>query len=170
MKTKIITFILTFIFVTSCSLDEKIYDTPMADTFIQSDADVTFLMNGVYSPLPMFNCYKTCGAILVFFCEDILAVTNATYRDFNTRSVPYSHRYLTPIWSSLYTVIKNANSLMLNVEESTVLTDPFRERIIGELHFMRAFSHFELVVFSGEYLYRCNRSPEIPIFIRKRIR
>jgi len=149
MKTKIITFILSFIFISGCSLDEKIYDTPMAETFIQSDADVTFLMNGVYSPLPMYNCYKTCGAILVFFCEDILAVTNSTYRDFNTRAVPYSHRYLTPIWNSLYTVIKNANSLINEVEESSVLTEPFKERIIGELHFMRAFSYFELVRLFG---------------------
>ncbi|MDR2773361.1 MAG: RagB/SusD family nutrient uptake outer membrane protein [Tannerella sp.] len=150
-KTKIIIIsAISVIIAVSCSLEENIYDTPMADSFIKSEADVAFLVNGIYAPLIGFNCYKTTAGYLQFYTDDNLAITNATYQLYAKRTIAPSHTYFQPTWGSFYTVIKNANIVLDMVEKEEVLSEDFRKRIVGEIRYMRAFVYFELVRLFGK--------------------
>jgi hypothetical protein len=148
MRLKYKLFILLAI-LTSCNLEEKIYDTANADTFIKSEADVLSVLGGVYSYLSAFPCYKSNLIYQIFTGGDDIATTSSTYRLFCERTVSSSNSYFTTPWTSFYQTINNANALMGTLENSDLFSESFKSRMMGELYFMRAFSYFNLVRLHG---------------------
>lgn len=135
--------------VSSCSLEEEIYSSAIADTFAQSEKDVLALVNGVYSLLPTFDCFKSNLNYIILYGGDDLSTASAAFRLFNERTVSASDRYFITPWRSFYRVINHANSLIETLENSEVGSEAFRKRIVGEMQFMRAFSYFYLVRLHG---------------------
>jgi hypothetical protein len=132
-----------------CSLEEEIYSSAIADTFVQSEADALAMVNGVYSLLPTFDCFKSNLLFITFYGGDDFATTSANYRLFNERTVSASNAYFVTPWRTFYRVINHANSLIETLENSSVGSDSFRSRLIGDMRFLRAFSYFYLVRMHG---------------------
>lgn len=149
-KFKIITAIF-ILFLTGCSLEEQIYDMPTSDAFIKSNSDVVPLLNGVYSHMQYFNSFKSNLLYTIMFGGDEIASTNALIRSFAERTVSSTSPYFTTPWNSFYSTINEANTLMntLNNLDEGVVSESYKQRIIGELHFLRAFSYFYLVRIHG---------------------
>ena len=150
MKIKIIFFALVVsLLSTRCSLDEKIYDTAMTDTFVQGESDIRFVLNGVYSFFPAYNSYKSNLTYQILFGADDFTSTSATYRLFLERTISSSNGYFTSPWSSYYLTINNANSLMESMDKMENISESYKNRIMGELYFLRAFSYFNMVRLYG---------------------
>ncbi|WP_233875791.1 RagB/SusD family nutrient uptake outer membrane protein [Dyadobacter sp. CY323] len=150
MKFKSLFCSLLFCFgVSSCSLDEQIYSSAIAETFVKSEQDVLALVNGGYSLLPTFDCFKSNLTYSIMFGSDDVASTSATHRAFNERTVSASNGYFITPWRSFYRVINHANAVIETVQKSEVGSEALRARIIGEMQFMRALSYFYLVRMHG---------------------
>lgn len=135
--------------LTSCSLEEKIYDSAIADTFVKSEDDVLSVLSGVYSYLPTYNCYKSNLNYQILYGGDDIATSSSTQRLFVERTVSSSNNYFTTPWTSFYQTINNANALMETLEKKEIGSDGFKTRVMGELYFMRAFCYFNLVRLHG---------------------
>jgi hypothetical protein len=133
----------------SCSLEEEIFDNAMSESFIKSDADVAFQLNGVYSFFTTFGGYKSNLTYPLIYGGDDVATTGGIQRPFTDRTLPASNVYHATPWTTYYNTINNANALMEALETSTVVSDAVKRRTMGELHFLRGFSYFNLVRFYG---------------------
>ncbi|ANH81683.1 hypothetical protein A8C56_12435 [Niabella ginsenosidivorans] len=151
MTTKYIAILITALLLTGCSLKEKIFDSAISDNFIQSEDDAFFQLNGVYSFFPTFGSFKSNLPYQIIDGGDDIAVNNATKRLFNERTISSSNIYFTSAWSSFFNTINNANALMETLGKLApgILSDSYKDRIMGELYFMRAFSYFYLVRLYG---------------------
>ncbi len=137
------------LFLQGCSLEERIYSSAISDTFMQSEDDVIARVNGVYSVLPTFDCFKSNLNYIIFYGADDIGTTSAAFRLFNERTVSASDRYFITPWRTFYRVINEANAMIETVGASEIGSEAFRRRIMGEMHFMRAFAYFYLVRMHG---------------------
>jgi hypothetical protein len=152
MATKYkIMLLAALVWVSGCSLKEKTFDTVISDTFIKSEDDVFYQLNGVYSFFPTYASFKSNLPYQIIDGADDIAVTNSTKRLFNQRTVSSSNTYFTGAWSRFYQTINNANALMQTLENlpEGVVPDDYKNRILGELYYLRAFSYFYLVRLYG---------------------
>ncbi len=142
-------FIVSVSFMPGCSLDERIFDNPMADSFLQTEADASALMNGMYAELSAFNGFKSNLHRLILYGGDDIAVSSAQYLMFNNRTVPTTNQYLTH-WQSFYKIINHANAILGLLGANNTLSEEAKQRLAGECHFLRAFSYFYLVRLHGD--------------------
>ena len=150
MKIKIYSIVLAmFSILSGCSLEEVIYDNAMSETFIKSDEDVAFQLNGVYSFFTTFGGYKSNLTYPLIYGGDNISTTGGIQRPFTDRTLPASNTYHATPWTTYYNTINNANALMEALEVSTAVSAAVKNRTMGELHFLRAFSYFNLVRFYG---------------------
>lgn len=133
----------------ACSLDEEIFDNPTADSFIENEQDVSFQLTGIYGLFSTFNCYKFSFNNIITYGGDDAALISTRYSPFTNRTISSSDRSFATPWAVFYQVINNTNSLMEKVEKSGVLSEAYKSRILGELHFLRGFSYFNLVRIYG---------------------
>lgn len=145
----IFTSVLFGLGISSCSLEENIYSTATSETFVRTEKDVIALVNGAYAFLPTFDCFKANLNYSILSGGDEVATTSTTHRAFNERTVSGSNVYFITPWRSFYRVINQVNFIMETVERSSVGSEAFRSRIIGEMKFLRAFSYFYLVRMHG---------------------
>lgn len=165
MKTKILYWLVGVCLFTSCSLDEKIYDTPMKDTFIEKESDVDFLVAAVYGDLQSANYYKYNMNFLTMYVEDVMAVYSGTHQPYAKRSISASSAEFNPIWNRAYIAINDANNTMESVKAAAVLSEEFKNRIIGEMSFMRAYVYFDLVrLFGGVPLHTQSISNKVNFY------
>lgn len=83
------------------------------------------------------TCYSTTLPELLFNQNELVA-TNATIRS---------------LWRNTYNLIYSVNTVIAGVENSTVLAQADRNRLIGEALFIRAYLHFYLNQLFGEIPY-----------------
>lgn len=151
MKSNIYIIFLVFSLIfASCSIDEKLY-VPIQEELSDS-VNVNVLVLGVYSGFSTNNLYKKQLNYMTLYSNDVFATTNSNYNIFGRRSVNPSNSMIGGAWGEYYRIIKNANNLISEIKRSTSpkLRDGFKQRIIGEMHFVRAFCYFELVRLYGE--------------------
>ncbi len=147
MKKYLLLFSLTAS-LTACSLEETLYNNPNSETFINNENDVAFQLSGVYNFFTQFGGYAANLTYPILYGGDDIATTGAAQRLFADKSLPASNQYHTG-WGIYYNTINNANALMEVVERTDKVSEAFRQRVLGELRFMRGFSYFNLVRFYG---------------------
>jgi hypothetical protein len=137
--------------MSSCDLEEKIYDAPIAETSIKSQDDVFSQLNGVYSYFTTFPSFKSNLPYQIIVGGDDMATTNSIYRLFSERTISTSNVYFTGPWTQFFLTINSANALKESLEklDAGILTTSYKERALGELYFMRALSYFYLVRLYG---------------------
>jgi len=163
-------FTLVFIvLLSSCNLDEKIYDSPMADTYIQSQSDVPFLMNGLYAMLSDYGYYKNSMTWLtIYSIGDEGLSTSTSYLSWMNRTFSTGSYQL---YQNVYfLLINNVNTLIevLGQLEEGKLSESYKSRILGELHFLRAFTYFNMVRLFGEVQINTEATTGDSDFYRKR--
>lgn len=157
---KFVNYIWTFILGSSivavlvgCSLDERLEGTVAAETIVESDSDVPYLINGIYSQMQNYGAYKAAFMQLRFFAGDEIGThqnfTNTT--KFMNRSITSSDAVLTSAWEAMWSVIERINCAIevLNNSRSKISQDLY-EKSIAELCFLRGYNYFEMVRVWGE--------------------
>ncbi len=143
----IITIIVSFV---SClKMKEVILDSPMADTYIESENDALSLLKGAYSFLSNPDMYKDNYFNLLFFSGDDVMTATAAYRPVLERTVAISSVDVGDPWGEFYELINNTNSLLAAFSNSDVISEEFKKKALGELYFLRGYSYFNLVRLYG---------------------
>lgn len=148
MKSLNLTLVVLFLF-SGCKLDETIYTSVDSATFIKTEKDATSQLYGVYSYFSAYNGYKSITTYPILFSGDDIVTAGGTAGAFPTRTLAASHSYFTGPWVTFYQTIDNANSLIKALQEVNNLSTAFKDRLTGEMYFLRAFSHFNLVRLYG---------------------
>lgn len=149
MKTKIQMLAIGFLLTSACKLDEKIYTTVDSATFIKTEADAISQLYGAYSYLSSPNGYKTVTLYPILYAGDDVVAAGGTAGAFPTRTLAASHSSFTGPWTTFFQTIENANSLIKALDNASGLSDTFKDKLKGEMYFLRAFSYFNLVRLYG---------------------
>lgn len=157
MKTnKIITTVLIFIGVLSgsCSFEEEPKYSLNDQTVFESEETANLAINGIYNSMASANLY---GQFLIEFTEATSGIGFA--RDTgspawigqcaNLNIPATAHALRDPIWSASYSSIGNMNIFLKNINNSTSLTDAYKNNSIGQVKTLRAFVYLNLVELFG---------------------
>lgn len=146
-------FLAVILSQSSCSLDEKLYGTATTDGFIKTEADANFVVNGVYANFQDFNSFKSSAAGLMLYSGDEFAYTGTVGTNMAgvwiNRLFTSSDAYVTNTWNNFFAGVNKANSAMEAVAPVTEIRQEVRDKINGELTFLRAFSYYYLVRLFG---------------------
>lgn len=148
--TKLLVLTLCLYSLSSCSLDEKLYGVSYTDGFIQSDTLAHFIVSGAYAPYSSFGLYKSSGlGVILYSGDDVCVGDGAAYSTGNPgwytiRNYDATSNHLLGVWQGYYKAIDNANSAIKALQEAPI-SEELRDRAIGEMHFIRGFTYFNLV-------------------------
>ncbi|MBX2922811.1 MAG: RagB/SusD family nutrient uptake outer membrane protein [Chitinophagaceae bacterium] len=145
-KLVIITFLSSLLF--SCDLNEKILDTPTSETFLRSQNDVQFLVNGIYGTIASNNMFRIGGIYPYLYAADDLSAYGDTRAAFSQKFYTSATAELNNLWRGYYQVINSANTLMESIP-NVQMDEAYRNRILGELHFLRGWMYLDMVRFFG---------------------
>ncbi len=136
-----------------CSLDENLYGVATTDHFVETEKDAIFVVNGVYANLQTFDAYKSSMSSLILFSGDDFASSSITTSNLAgfwiNRNFTSSSPYLKNVWNSLFSVINRANSARETIDGVLSINPTVRDKINGEMTFLRGLSYFNLVRLFG---------------------
>lgn len=136
----------------SCSLDETLYGVATTEGFVKTEADATFVVNGVYGTLQEFNCFKSATAGLILFSGDDFASSAVTSNGAGVwinRSFTSSDPYVRNTWNSFYQCINRANAAIETIDPIETIKPEVRAKLNGEMTFLRGVTYFNLVRLYG---------------------
>lgn len=142
---------LSFLY-TACSLEENLYGIPTTDGFIETEADAQFVVNGTYATFQTYQAFKSSIAGLILYSGDDFTSTQISTNSSGVwlnRLFTSSNVFVRSTWASFYDAINRANSAREAVAGTKSLSTEFKERIDGEMTFVRAFSYYYLVRLFG---------------------
>lgn len=136
---------------TSCDdmLEEKKFDFIQPEDIPDSDAGATQWVMGTYSKLSddMFrwNIFPT---VLDFDC-DYITGPDWAFRQFGAGNFQLITE-TAYMWEKPYSLIHRANYSIENIDKMKNVSDRYRQNVLGELYFLKAYSYFLLVRAFGE--------------------
>lgn len=152
-KSKLVTLILSVLFVTSCS--EDFLDRPPEDSynvadFYKTTDQVNTATNHLYSK-PWFNFVTNVIWAIGELSSGNGRTWDARNSDFGNFAITGEHGTLTQSWESLYSVIAQANTLINTLPEAVGADVPedVTNNALGEARFIRATAYFYLVRIFG---------------------
>ncbi|MCK0131578.1 RagB/SusD family nutrient uptake outer membrane protein [Flavobacteriaceae bacterium F08102] len=100
---------------------------------------------------------------LVGLASDELEKTSYSTEEtmFATNQIAPTSSSIRNIWKGYYNIIYQCNNVIINLEASTVLSDDFKNQLIGEAKFIRAFSYFYLTNLWGDVPLNLQTSYEV---------
>lgn len=107
---------------------------------------------GTYSALQTTNYYGLRYLLYQDLYADNLTFTGTftTDREVANRVINPTNLQISSTWASIYTVINRANIVIREADQLDNITDDQRDYIQGQMYFLRALAHFDLVrVFGG---------------------
>lgn len=143
--------LLTSIF--SC---EKILDVDptyliSGDEAIRNKRDVETAINGVYLGLQQTGFYGRHMVIIPDLVADNLVWRGTTqeYGQFENNTLLSDNTIVASIWAAHYTVLNRLNYVLYKLPEIKDMTNGEKEDAAGQLYFIRALTHFNLVRLFG---------------------
>jgi len=145
-------FLLLFI-LSACEkpLEEKPLTFISPDAFFTSPASYDLTVMGIYRTIPSTlgsNCWLTRETF-----SDIIGTPSGAYEQglpvYQNNHQPFFYS-VRDQWSLHYSIIKDANFILVKLEESTVLSSVEKSNLIAEARFLRANSYFNLVQLFGD--------------------
>ena len=139
------------------SCDDKLNIPPVgslpSDGYFSTPAHVEEGIRGVYSKLTgvEVNHYATLSEMRsdnIWLDPNPNATRDAT--ELAHYRVGPTFGSFSSAWSGWYSVIYNANSVLANIDAVTFANDDIKNQFKGELLFLRAYAHFELVRLFGD--------------------
>lgn len=150
MKSKIIFFLLTGIMAAcfpSC-LKEKLKDKPITSAFSGTESDISLQVNGMYATLASFSCFKNAIIHPLIVGADNYSGSAGDAANFSQKLYTPQGRWFIESWNSFYSVINAVNTLLPYLDQAD-LSEGFRNKVKGNLYFLRGFSYFYLVRMFG---------------------
>ena len=108
---------------------------------------------GSYSSLQYLSYYGRTYLIFSDLAADNLShptdATNSDYAEVDNNAILAENSSISGIWAACYDGINVANNVIVKVPEMADMTDTEKNRALGELYFLRALGHFNLVNYFG---------------------
>lgn len=138
--------------LTSCSdfLEKNPTDFLSPTNYYQTEEQLQFARASVYDILGSNPLYASYGLYLLAWDGDAAYMNRATLT-----TGPWNYfyssadSYNSTVWSGLYNGINRANVLLANVDRNPDIDINVRDRIRGEVYFLRAYYYFMLVRYYG---------------------
>lgn len=161
IKYIVTSLVITLIFIsshTSCSLDEQLYGEYNTNSFIKSESDIQYVLNGAYATFLKFQSFKSSALSMIMYSSDDLCAPKISGGFsaglFLTRGYNAEDRYISGAWNSFFEQIMQCNSAIDAINKTSGLNERVVNNALGELHFLRAFSYYYLVrLFGGVPIY-----------------
>lgn len=148
-------FILILFFAGSACdvLDVEPYDGTEADKTFKNKGDIEKGILGSYAPFQYLSYYGRGFMIFSDLSADNLENpvdgTASDYREIDNNNILPENGGASGIWGSAYEGINNANNVIAHVPNMTDMSDEEKEVALGELYFIRALNHFNLMSYFG---------------------
>jgi hypothetical protein len=144
------------LFTTSC--DKQLDETPRnritTENFYSNDTEAVLGVNGVYSWLVTSGGFKSSLWRALDEGTDVIRVRNrGSDPEPNYTLSSFSPGYSLAIWTNLYKGISNANLVIDKVSKSAGVTEPIRNRVLGEAKFLRSLYYYYLTGLFGNVVY-----------------
>jgi hypothetical protein len=142
------------LFAASCNvLDvEPQSAIPAADAF-KDKKGITRGINGAYSGLQALSYYGRSYGIFADLAADNLVhppnATSVSYAEIDNNSILPENESVDGIWSAIYDGINVANNVIKQVPGIADMTEAEKNAALGELYFIRALNHFNLLNYFG---------------------
>lgn len=156
-KYRIGYFLLTLSFaMSSCNkyLDEKDRSNFVKDNYFTSGSQAQTFVNGIYTQLHLFQNGDAYGEspfiTLELFAGHATSLGQSVNNGnvINERTDPVNPGF-EDVWANSYNAIANAN-LALNKIPSINMDPTLKSKLLGEVHFLRAFFYYHLVRLYGD--------------------
>jgi len=141
-------------FFSSCDvLDVESNDSiPASEAFKDKDGIEQGIL-GAYDAMQSLSYYGRSFSILPdLSSDDLLHPTEATstdYAEVDGHVILPENSAVEGIWNAIYNTINTANSVIVKVPGMSDMTDEEKNSALGELYFIRALCHFNLVNLYG---------------------
>jgi hypothetical protein len=147
--------VLTLGSLNSCRklIDENPSSTKILTSTVFTDSvTVQATLAGMYSNLSgsATGPYNTTIATLTGFSSDELNYVGTTYTTYINNTILTTDIYNQAIWTSSYSAIYIANSIINGVTNSSKISQRFKNQALGEALFVRAFCYFYLTNLYGD--------------------
>lgn len=134
-------------------LDVEPADEVPANEAFKTKSDIEKGILGSYSELQSLNYYGRAYLIVSDLAADNLAypsdATSADYAEVDNNTILAENGVVDGIWASAYSGINVANSIIEKVPNIAGMTDAEKSAALGELYFLRALNHFNLMNYFG---------------------
>jgi hypothetical protein len=141
---------------TSC--DKQLQENPRnkitTENFYTNDTEAILGVNGVYSWLVTSGGFRTSLWRALDEGTDVIRVRKrGSDPEPNYTLSSFSPGYTLAIWTNLYKGISNANLVIDKVSRSTGVTEPIKNRVVGEAKFLRSLFFYYLTGLFGNAVY-----------------
>jgi len=139
---------------TACNtLDVEPADKITGEQAFKNKAGIEKGILGSYSELQSLSYYGRAYLITSDLAADNLTyptdATSADYAEIDNNVISTENGVVEEIWSSIYSSINVANSVIDKVPGMTDMTDDEKAAALGELYFLRGLNHFNLMNYFG---------------------
>ncbi|MFT3737762.1 MAG: RagB/SusD family nutrient uptake outer membrane protein [Breznakibacter sp.] len=108
---------------------------------------------GSYDAMQSLSYYGRSFSILPDLSSDDLLhpdeATSTDYAEVANNAILPENSSVEGIWNAIYNTVNTANSVVVKVPEMSDMTDDEKSKALGELYFIRALCHFNLVNLFG---------------------
>ena len=155
MKKTIFILTIACLLLSSCDvLDVKPQSSIIASEAFKDKKGIEKGVLGSYAPFQNFSYYGRNYLIFSDLASDNLnspsGATSVDYRQVDNNDINAANGAVSGIWSSGYESINNANNVIVKVPDIADMTAEEKNIALGELYFIRALSHFNLMNFFGD--------------------
>lgn len=140
----------------SCNgfLEESNPNRIPAETYYETEDDIKYAANGAYIALRATGYYKNMWIFTDLRSESTSVQDPGGGNGINYQFYNYSlltdNTEVKRFWSALYTCITRCNIVLDQIDNITFKNDSEKNRIKGQMYFLRALSYFHLVVQWGD--------------------
>ncbi|PVW12619.1 RagB/SusD family nutrient uptake outer membrane protein [Marixanthomonas spongiae] len=152
LKTVLLSFCI--VALTGCSIDDvKPYYKLSNENTIRDEDSAQKVLNGVYDLGRAFDVGFFPLHLAAYGDEGLITGALSGGEGFNTNEVPVENRFLANLYNGQYKIINAANFLIQELEAGSAegISEERKNEMISEAKFQRAFAHFNLLRYFGEY-------------------
>jgi hypothetical protein len=143
------------LFLLSLSSCKKFLDTEPTDflstiNYYQDESQLNLARASVYSPLGSSGLWGSYANYLLGWQADVSYMNRLTLNGPFNYNYSASDPYMNPFWNTLWDGINRANVLLANLDKNPEIDQSYRDKIRGEVLFLRGYYYFLLVQYWGD--------------------
>lgn len=150
-------------------LEESPQSSRSVDDMVTDDGTLEILSTAAYASLR--GLWDIDTNIGVVGTDECMTQTNNTYaKPLDRYAFTPSTDVLRRAWNANFKVVQNANLAIDHAWDSPEITDPTRNRVVGEMRFLRAFAYFRMVQWFGGLPLQTSASIKYDQMVREKTR
>ena len=134
-------------------LNVEPYDSIPASAAFKDKTGIEKGILGSYSAFQSLSYYGRSYITFADLAADNLAhpadATSSDYAEIDNNGILPENSAISGLWSSMYDGINRANNVIVKVPDMADMTETEKSEALGELYFIRALNHFNLMNYFG---------------------